>query len=704
MLDIFRSQTKNPFLWLILVIIILAFVLTFNTSGPLQGGGGVEVAPMVEVYGSAIDNRELSLAMSLSADPPPPGVSAFEKLQANNRYEKSRLLFSGVPSPLISMTPFDGEVPPIKIEKVMVEMIESLLVSREAAAKGLEVSDAELNARVMRLQRIFGTTFTDKQGNFDSRKYDIFVRFQLNASKSLLETMLRREILRDKMAHIVTSGVLVTDAELDAIDLAESQRPKLQYIAVDAANARAAIKPTDEEIAQWAGQHDKEIAAAYEAAGETYNKPEKYSLRGILLKAEPKDMLAAETDAAKKAAGEQGWTDKKAAADALRAELDKAWKGELAIAGPIKAEGDDKAADPGEKKITEVPAEERASWLTAHFTRVAADKTEHALTKDVGGQFIDDKSADALKRAPFGDAVAAAVASATPGTLVGPVEGSHGWWILLVDKKIEAVSKPLESVKLEIAAGLLKEERAAGELDAIANTVVALAQKTPDKSLEDVAKAWNEQTTGSAEGPLSAATAGPIGRSPTSAMTGGLQAMLGLPSQEADPNDIPGIGKAPEIVAAVWKLKADAPVAGSIFKSEDGKTRYIVRLDPPATDKDEATVKAEKKTREGLRDMVQSMRKVAVWQAYVRKLREAAEAAGEIERTDAWSQILASERQRYLDALKRAGAKQAGAGSPLNIQLGGGSQQIDLGGAPPAEKPEAAPAEQAAPAGDKPAE
>ncbi len=694
MLELFRNQTKNPFIWVILGIIIVAFVLTFNTSGPITAQGGVEVSSLIDVQGAAIDNRELKLAMSLSAPPPPAGGSGFEQIQAKNRYEKTRLLYSGVPSELIAMTPFDGPVPPIRIEKVAQELIEAILVGNLAEAQGLGVSDVELNARVMRLQRIFGTSFVDNNGNFDVRKYDIFVRFQLSTSKSQLESLLRREILRDKMAHIVTAGVHVTDAELDAIDLAESKRPKVQLIAVDAASARLAVKPSEEDVAAWGTAHPKETLAAYEAAGETYRKPAKWSVRGILLKAQPKDALATETDATKKAAGEKEWQDKKTAADALRGDLDKVWKGETAIDPPADVDKDEAAADP-KKKITDVAEADRNKWLINHFTTVAADKTEHGLTKDVGGQFIDEKSAAALRLSPFGDAVATAIAAAEPGTLVGPVEGSHGWWILVADKKTEAVETPLEEVKNKIALGLLQEERAAKELDKIAATVLATAKKMADKSLEEVAKAWNKEISGDEGSPLSSTTAGPIGRSPMSAYSGGLQAMLGLPPKLEDPNDIPGIGKAPTIVAASWKLKADTPLADKVFASEDGKTRYIIRLDPPAAeDATDAGKEATKKTRDLLRKNITSIRRVAAWQAFVRKVLNQAEADGEIERNEAWTQILSAERQRFLDAMKRAQAAKkpalGGAGSPINLQVGGKPIQLDTGKALPEQPAEPA--------------
>ena len=151
----------------------------------------------------------------------------------------------------------------------------------------------------------------------------------------------------------------------------------------------------------------------------------------------------------------------------------------------------------------------------------------------------------------------------------------------------------------------------------------------------------------------------------------------------------------------LFRSSKDKPLADQLFKSEDGKTRYVIRLDPPV-EEDAAAKEASKKTRDQLRDTVTSIRRVATWQAFVRKLRDKAEADGEIERTEAWTQVLNAERQRFLDATRRTkAAKPAAAtgGSPLNLQVGGKPIQLDVGKAlpePGAPEAPAAPAEPAA--------
>ena len=677
MLDLFRQQSGSWVIWSLLSIIILAFIFTFNTSGgPITGRPGADPAgTLVEVYGEPIDSADVDLARQLSADPPAPGSSGIDKLQAENRYEGSRMLFSGVASDLIPLTPFDGDVPPVKREKVMMELTETLLVNKDAADRGLGVSDGELTERVLRLQDIFGTKWTDDQGNFDPRKYDIFVRYQLGTTKAHFERFLKREILRDKVAHIVTAGVRVSDKELDAVMVAEKKRPKLEFVSIDANSAKEVVKVSDEDAAAWAKANADKIKSAYEAAGDKYNKPAKWGIRGILLKAPNKDGA----EDSKKAEIDGKWAEQKKAADALRGELDVAFNGKTAIdPPPATSGGDAEDAKPAgkPKKITKVKEADRAQWLNAHFERVAKEKTEHDLTKDVGGKFVDEQSAAQLGLAPFGPAVAQAVQAANVGDIVGPLKGSHGWWILRVEEKVDAKITPVEAASVELAKQALAEERAEKELDNLGKSLLNAAKAAKDDKLADVVKAWNKANAGKEDGPLAAGTSGQIGMAPTRAMTGSLEVMLGLPARESNPGDIPGMGNLPEVVKAAWKLTKDAPLADQVFKSTDGKTRFVVRLaaeEPPAgSEEDKKKAKEQEDAeRKNLRQTLVNMRKRAAWQAYIKELVAKAEAAEEIDKSDAWAQLVDAGRKRYLEAVKRAAANKPAApgSSPFNVQV-----------------------------------
>ena len=697
MLELFRSQSRSLVIYILLGIVILAFILTFNTQGPISAAPGAVVETLVEVDGTAIDSRELALAKVFSPDPPSPSMTGIEKLQAVQRYELRRLIWSGVSQELAALTPFDGAVPGVEDEKVMTELIESVLVAKAAEAAGMGVSDEELSERVARLELVFATSFRDEQGEFDAKKYDIFVRYQLGTTKSTLESFLRREILRDKYALAAVAGLEISDAELDAADAAESKRPKLEVVTIDARSAKAAVQVSDEDAAVWAAGHVTEVQAAYDTAGETYNRPAKWVVRGILVKATEKAGVADD----KKVAVEAEWADKRKAADAIYGDLDKVWKGEVAIDVP---------GEEGQKKASELQGEQRTKALLAHFSKIAEEKTEHDLTKDVGGRFIDGKSAVVLGLSPFGPAVAQAVGAASEGGLVGPVEGEHGHWILVVEKAEAAVVQPLASVQTAIAKGLVAEERAAGKLDDVAKTVLEAAQAASGKTLAEAVKGWNKAHGGKEDGPLTAMTTGAIGKSPSAALSKGIEAMLGLPPRQESDDDVPGIGVVKGLGQAAWKLRKDAPLAGTVFSSEDAKSRYVVRLAEESTATTDA--EGEAKRREALRDTLLQQKRVEVWRSVVKALLQKAETDKKIERSDAWNTLVEQERQRLVEAQKRAASLAPPAPTGLNptfaMPSGGEPMKIELGGAPPApagdEAPAAAPAvAPAAPAEPAPA-
>ena len=687
MLDVIRQNSRSPWIKFIFLTLVAAFVLTFY-AGPSGRTGGVAeetTAAMVSVGGQVIDGAELDLAQRLSPEAPPPGATGFEKLQLAQRYEKLRLPYSGGGPEMAQLTTPQDPIPAVARQKVANELVEAILVADEAKKLGLGVSDAELARRVLALEKVFGISFRDENGAFDPKKYDNFARFSLGTSKTLLENFLRREILRDKVAQIVTGGIQLTPQELDALLAADAKRTRLEIVSLDAETVAGAVTVTDADADAYVAAHEKEIADAYAAKADVYQVPDRWNVRGILVN--------------------KGEGDKKAAADAIRAELDKAWKGETAL-DPVAEEGADALPADG-KKATDLTGEEKSKRLLGFFSKLAGEKTEHNITKDNGGKFVDDLSPAALARSPFGQPVADAVKTAEAGTLVGPVETESGYWILAVEKKLPGKTTPLDAaIKRELALETVKKERAAAELDKLAASVLTAAEATPTTALADVIKTWNLAHGGKEDGPLSASTTPPLGKSPMEALNGGMEALLGLPPKADDADDIPGIGKSAEVAAAARKLKADKPIAGQVFKSEDGKTRYIVRR---ANDDTKQTPEADAKVKESLGRLLTQARKVEAWHGFVKKLWTAAEANKSITWTAEFKSSVDEEKKRYDAAAKRLGEKADGdkaAGAP-SIQLGGtevtvGGQKVKLEAAPEAGK-EAAPAEKA-PDAPKPAE
>jgi parvulin-like peptidyl-prolyl isomerase len=673
MLDSFRRNSRSAVIYVLFAILIAVFILTFNTSSRMSTGGGGDASQVLAtVAGHDIDTGDFNLALNVSAPPPRAGTQSFERIQDTQRYETTRLLFSGA-GESARLTDFDGPVPPLMTEKVMTELTATLLVGDEARKQGLAVSDAELAHRLLTMQRQFGESLVDENGAFDAKKYDAFVRGRLGTSKASLEAFLRREILRDKLAAIVTAGVTLTPAELDALVTADSKRPRLEYVTIDTETAGKTIQVSDADADAFAAAHADKIQAAYDAKGETYKVADKWDVRGILVEAPSPNSPALANDAAKKAEVEKQREEKHTAAVALRADLDKAWNGEVDL--PVVATTPDAQAEGAAKKATELQGQEKTDRLIGYFGKIAGEKTDHQITKDVGGKFINE-TAEALARTPFSEQVKVAVTTAEPGQLIGPIEVPQGWWILVVEKKTPGQTTPLDSVKRDLARELAAQERAAGELDKIAQSVADAAVATPTTALGDVVKTWNQAHGGKTEGPLAAAETPPIGKSPVQAMSGGIEAMLGMPTPNQDPDEIPGLGKQPELVAQAWKLTPEQPVSKQVFKSEDGTSRYVVRLAKEPDD--QATKDAIAKSRDMLGRAVVQMRKIEVWHGYVRKLLQQAQAEGKIKRTDVFTEQVAQEKQRYDEQVKRNPVAPGGLGGAGGIKLNVGGKEMPV--------------------------
>lgn len=689
MLDQMRRHSRSTLIYVLFGILIAVFILTFNTASRVDSASAVDVSPMAVVGDTTLTGLDLNLAMILSADPPPAALSAFEKLQAKQMYESTRLVRSGVAAEVARLTPFAGAVPAAKLEKVLVELTESVLVAQEAKKMGLGVSDTELAKRVVALQRSNGVNLTDENGNFDAKKYDQFVRFSLGTSKAQLEGFLRREILRDKVAQIITAGIVAAPSEIDAMYRADRLRPRLEMVVLDANSAAKAVTVTDDEAAAYAAAHADKIATEYKAQESKYKVPDKYNLRGILVAAPAADDDADE--AKKKEAADQR-AAKRGAAEAIKADLDKAWAGETLL-DPVAPPSDDPdkpaqaVGDP--KTATQVTGEERDQRLLNHFSKIAKEKSEDSIYKDEGGRYVEDYDADKLDRQPFGPAVKAAVLAAEQGALIGPVEGKKGWWVLAVEKKIAGKETALEAAKLEIAKGLMQKEKAEKELDSIAQGVLLAAQGTPTTALGEVVKLW-AKGKGLPEDTLSATDTPPMGKSPFDKLQD-LSALFPQLNRPEGPDEVPMVGKHPDMAKAVYALRAEKPVAGQVFKSEDGKTRYVVRL---AADKDSSDAAAIAKAKEQVGRSLTLLHRQEAYRGFAEKLLAQAKADGKYKQTEAYTQKLKEELARLADELKRAGGDAPAAPGGMELKMGDQPIKLDVPAAPKAPS-EAAPTEKA---------
>ncbi|MEZ4266306.1 MAG: SurA N-terminal domain-containing protein [Myxococcota bacterium] len=660
MLDILRSNTRSFIIYLLFSIIIVVFVFTFNTITPGEAcgsrGPAALTAEFAEVHGAVIDASLFNMAEAVTVDPPAPTANDFRALQRRFAYYSTRFPQLGVPMAFGDFTQDAQRVSPIKSEKVMYDLAETLLVAAEARAAGLSVSDQELSERLL----ADDGWFDPKTGEFLRERYESFVRFQLGTSPARFEGFLRDEMLREKLISVLVAGVGVSDAELAFHRKASGEKVDLELVVVDAAAAAPLVAVSDEILAPWLAANQDKVSAYYDEHSAEYNKAERVVVRGIQVKATNRAVIERETDETKKAELQKERDDARAKAETALGELKAAAPAAPAPAPPVPAEqpaaapeGEAPAVAEGEAvegaEGEEAPAAAPAPVAVAPaapvegtvaveaFEAAATTYSDHAATKEDGGLFPEPRTKDEMGRWPFGTEAADAVFALQPGQISGVIEVDSGFWILRVDSRLAAESKGLADVRMEITEKLYRAEKAAESQQAIADEVLAAAKADTAKSLEDVADAVNA-AHGAEDGGLSMRSTGMFARLPAGAL-----------GAAAEAGQVPGLGAAEDLARAAFAATTESPVLAKVYSVDGGKKLVVARLAgrEEATDEDGA----------GVRDQLLREKQKLFYRGWYDELLRKSADAGDIEFTEAWRDRV----KQDLDAFRDAGGVLPGA-------------------------------------------
>ncbi len=334
-------------------------------------------------------------------------------------------------------------------QRLIQQMIDEEAVLAEAKRLGLSVTDAEVEARLIRLPAL------QENGVFVG--YDRY-RQMLDMQRPPLtapqfEDQLRRTLLAEKVQAAVTGWVRVSDADVEKEYRSKNEKVKLELAVFNAAQFRSGIQPTDAELQAQFTAHpdlyqigerrrvrflsidaqslrskvtvtDAEIQAQYQANIATYSTPEQVHVRHILFKTEGKD------DAKVKAAAE-------------------------AVLAKAKAPG-------------------------ADFAKLATQYSEDEGSKDKGGEYDFFGKGTMVKE--FEDAAWAL----QPNEISGLVKTQFGYHIIKMLEKRPASVKPLAEVKAQID-DQLRWQKAQAEAQKI-NDEIAPSIKTP-ADLDRIAQA-----------------------------------------------------------------------------------------------------------------------------------------------------------------------------------------------------------------------
>ena len=215
----------------------------------------------------------------------------------------------------------------------------------------------------------------------------------------------------------------------------------------------------------------------------------------------------------------------------------------------VKAVGSTAASDGDAAKRAEALVARIAKGET--FAKVAKAASDDAQSKARGGDLGWQRSGGAS----LDPAVDAKIAKAKDGEVVGPVKTPAGYVIAVAEGTREG-SVAFAAAKLELAEGELRADKSKAEAKAEADAALAKIKASPDKTLKDLYPAVEEAS------PRPAKAAPPVEAQET-----------GLFSRHGA--TVAGVGKAPLLADAIFKLSKETPVAGPI---EELGSLIVVKL------------------------------------------------------------------------------------------------------------------------------
>ncbi len=156
-------------------------------------------------------------------------------------------------------------------QRVVQSLIDEEAMIAEAERLGLQVSDAELRERILRMPGF------QENGQFigDERYRQVLQMQRPPLRAGEFEDQLRKSLLADKLQAAVTGWAQVTAQEVEQEYRQRNEKVKLELAVLQADTFRTAITPTDADI-----------SAHFEANKESYREPEKRRVRYLSIDAE----------------------------------------------------------------------------------------------------------------------------------------------------------------------------------------------------------------------------------------------------------------------------------------------------------------------------------------------------------------------------------------------------------------------------------
>ena len=150
---------------------------------------------------------------------------------------------------------YQGEIPEALLQgldlknKVMDQLVEQKLMGQKAQELGIQVGTGEIQREIARIPE-----FRDSGGQFDRKRY-VSALGQMGYTEEAFETEVKKTLAINKLMALVSQGVKLVEGEARERYIFENEKLKLSYLAWDPAESAKNAIPGDEEIKAYFDAH-----------------------------------------------------------------------------------------------------------------------------------------------------------------------------------------------------------------------------------------------------------------------------------------------------------------------------------------------------------------------------------------------------------------------------------------------------------------
>ena len=330
-------------------------------------------------------------------------------------------------------------------------LIRLVLLDKAAQRMGLAVSDAEVQAGIVRDPAF------QHDGAFDPRLYEYFIGRGRNreAEKVAYENWLRKQLLAAKALETIASFAKVSEAELENYFRLVKEAVDVDYLVVNPESFVAKANPTDPELKDYYQKHEPE-----------FRVPEKIKISYLVIRSQDflKKVEVSPDDMADYVSDHRS--------ELVRPTVIKVR--EIFLANPAKA-------GPESRKLLKQKAEEllkQANQPGSDFAQLAQTMSQDEAHKSQGGELGD------VSRGKQGEAWDKVAFALAPGE-IGLAQTATGFHIIKVEgiqkseplPEAEAKARALEKIKAEKSLELARDEAKRLQAEATTTSFKEMAQK-----------------------------------------------------------------------------------------------------------------------------------------------------------------------------------------------------------------------------------